>query len=89
MNITEVLGLIDSHTDIENAQLAEVFNQLKTITSDYKANKITAQEYFELIHDVNTEEAIITTANELRAYEDLKVIVDAVLAIAAAALTVL
>lgn len=89
MNITEVLGLIDSHKDVENAQLAEVFNQLKTITSDYDANKITAQEYFELIHDINTEEAIITTASELRAYEDLKVIIDNVLLIATAALNVL
>lgn len=89
MNIDDILNVISNYSVIENEELAIVFKQLGDITQQFDIKTISPNEYFELLHDINTERAIIETAADYEAKVQLKIIIEAALAIASAAASAL
>jgi hypothetical protein len=85
MNIDDILNVVSNYSNIENEELAIVYKQLGDITQQFNVKTISQNEYFELIHDLNTERAIIETAADYEAKVQLKIIIEAALAIASVA----
>lgn len=85
MNIDDILNVVSNYSNIENEELAIVYKQLGDITQQFDVKTISQNEYFELIHDLNTERAIIETAADYEAKVQLKIVIEAALAIASVA----
>lgn len=85
MSADNILNSLNGYNDIQNAKLAEIAEQLKEITVQFKSGELTSSEYKELLEDIERETDIVNDAATLRAQEQLKFIIKTAITIAATA----
>ena len=85
MSADSILNSLNGYNDVQNANLAEIASQLKEITEQYNSGDLSASEYKELLEDIASETAIVNDAASLREQQQLKLIIDTAITIAATA----
>lgn len=85
MSADSILNSLNGYNDVQNARLVEIADQLKEITVQYNSGDLSASEYKELLEDIASETAIVNDAAALREQQQLKLIIDTAITIAATA----
>lgn len=85
MSADNILNSLNGYNDTQNSKLTEIAEQLKEITVQYKSGALSPSEYQELLEDIASETAIVNDAAALRAQQQLKLIIDTAITIAATA----
>lgn len=85
MSADNILNSLNGYNDVQNSKLAEISEQLKEITVQFKSGSLSPSEYKELLEDIASETAIVNDAASLRSQQQLKLIIDTAITIAATA----
>lgn len=85
MSADSILNSLNGYNDVQNSRLVEIADQLKEITVQYNSGDLSASEYKELLEDIASETAIVNDAAALREQQQLKLIIDTAITIAATA----
>lgn len=85
MSADNILNSLNGYNDTQNSKLTEISEQLKEITLQFKSGALSPSEYKELLEDIASETAIVNDAAALRSQQQLKLIIDTAITIAATA----
>lgn len=84
-NVTEVLNNLNDYNKVHNSILDSIADQLKEITVQFNSGEISADEYNELLLDIQSMNIIAEGAAELNAQKQLNTIINTAITIASTA----
>lgn len=81
----DILNSLSGYDNIQDANLQSIAKQAKALTESFNNGSIEADEYKELLEDLETQTRIVEGCADLAAQKQLNTIVNAAITIAAMA----
>lgn len=83
MNTTnDILNSLSGYANIQDQKLQQIADNAAALTEDFSNGEISADEYAELLQDLETQTAIAEGSADLNAQKQLNTIVNAAITIA-------